>query len=236
VDACPACRRPQTPRTNVLIARNLVSIPRHRPDQAPRDPSATNPVNKVGSRTPRPVSRSPRRRMQRDNLDAAIRFSSCLSRCSPCPHCRHSYLKNAARFTDDWSGEAAPQHSASSKRRLWADSSQHPGDCLMRQVDLLDLAREKAFLPSMTDLSSQSLEDLTIDEAARPEAPKVPAATDMHRRQGRQLAAIHRHYLMEIAQIGAVASARCSSFTTTLKAPICSPGSRRLAEACSERS
>lgn len=74
----------------------------------------------------------------------------------------------------------------------------------MRRVDLLDLARIKAFLPSMTDLSSQSLEDLTIDEAARPEAPKVPAATDMHRRQGRQLAAIHRHYLMEIAQIGAV--------------------------------
>ena len=56
----------------------------------------------------------------------------------------------------------------------------------------------------MTDISSQSLDDLTIDEAARPTAPKVPQATDMHRRQGQQLAAIHRHYLMEMAQIGAV--------------------------------
>jgi hypothetical protein len=41
------------------------------------------------------------------------------------PQCRHSYLKNAARLTDDWSGEAAPQHSASSKRRLWAELG-HP--------------------------------------------------------------------------------------------------------------
>ena len=56
----------------------------------------------------------------------------------------------------------------------------------------------------MADLSTQSLDDLTLDEDARPEAPKVPAATDRHRRQGRQLAAIHRHYLMEMAQIGAV--------------------------------
>lgn len=56
----------------------------------------------------------------------------------------------------------------------------------------------------MTDLSTRLLDDLTIDEASRPKAPKVPAATDMHRRQGRQLAAIHRHYLMEMAQIGAV--------------------------------
>lgn len=56
----------------------------------------------------------------------------------------------------------------------------------------------------MTDLSSISLDDLSLDEAARPDAPKVPQATDMHRRQGRQLAAIHRHYLMEMAQIGAV--------------------------------
>ncbi|NVO23325.1 hemerythrin domain-containing protein [Donghicola mangrovi] len=56
----------------------------------------------------------------------------------------------------------------------------------------------------MTDLSAQSLDDLDLDEASRPKAPKVPAATDMHRRQGRQLTAIHRHYLMEMAQIGAV--------------------------------
>ena len=58
----------------------------------------------------------------------------------------------------------------------------------------------------MTDLSTRLLDDLELDEAARPAAPRVPAATDTHRRQGRQLAAIHRHYLMEIAQIGAVLS------------------------------
>lgn len=56
----------------------------------------------------------------------------------------------------------------------------------------------------MTDLSKYALDDLTLNEAARPLAPNVKGATDMHRRQGRQLAAIHRHYLMEMAQIGAV--------------------------------
>ncbi len=56
----------------------------------------------------------------------------------------------------------------------------------------------------MTDLSKHALDALTLNEAARPLAPKVKGATDMHRRQGRQLAAIHRHYLMEMAQIGAV--------------------------------
>ncbi len=74
----------------------------------------------------------------------------------------------------------------------------------MRQVNLLDLACVRALFPNMTNHSSQSLEDLTIDEAARPKAPKVPAATDIHRHQGRQLAAIHRHYLMEMAQVAAV--------------------------------
>lgn len=56
----------------------------------------------------------------------------------------------------------------------------------------------------MTDLSTQSLDDLSLNEAARPKAPPVPAATDAHRRQGQQLAAIHRHYLMEMGQIAAV--------------------------------
>ena len=56
----------------------------------------------------------------------------------------------------------------------------------------------------MTDLSNQSLDALSLDEASRPKAPPVPEATDLHRRQGRQLAAIHRHYLMEMGQIGAV--------------------------------
>lgn len=56
----------------------------------------------------------------------------------------------------------------------------------------------------MTDLSTQLLDELSLNEAARPKAPPVPTATDIHRRQGRQLAAIHRHYLMEMAQIAAV--------------------------------
>ena len=71
-------------------------------------------------------------------------------------------------------------------------------------IDVLDLATVKYLLPSMTDLSILPLDDLTIDEASRPKAPKVAAAKDMHRRQGRQLASIHRHYLMEMAQIGSV--------------------------------
>ncbi len=56
----------------------------------------------------------------------------------------------------------------------------------------------------MTDLSTQSLDELRLDEAGRPKAPPVPEATEMHRYQGQQLAAIHRHYLMEMAQISAV--------------------------------
>lgn len=71
-------------------------------------------------------------------------------------------------------------------------------------TDGLDFGPGGALLPGMADLSTYSLDDLTIDEAARPRAPKVPDATDRHRRQGRQLAAIHRHYLMEMARIGAV--------------------------------
>ena len=56
----------------------------------------------------------------------------------------------------------------------------------------------------MTDLSTQSLDELSLDEAARPKAPTVPEAADIDRRQGMQLAAIHSHYLREMAQIGAV--------------------------------
>ena len=59
-------------------------------------------------------------------------------------------------------------------------------------------------MSTMPDLSTQSLDELSLDEATRPAAPPVPEAMDSHRHQGRQLAAIHRHYLMEIAQIAAV--------------------------------
>lgn len=56
----------------------------------------------------------------------------------------------------------------------------------------------------MTDLSETPLDALSLDEGARPKAPPVPQATDRHRRQGGQLAAIHSHYLREMGQIGAV--------------------------------
>ena len=56
----------------------------------------------------------------------------------------------------------------------------------------------------MNDLSTYPLDDLSLNEAARPKAPAVPEATDLHRMQGQQLAAIHKHYLNEMAQIGAV--------------------------------
>lgn len=56
----------------------------------------------------------------------------------------------------------------------------------------------------MTDLSQHSLNDLDLEEASRPAAPPVPEASDAHRRQGRHLAVIHRHYLMEMGQVGAV--------------------------------
>ena len=59
-------------------------------------------------------------------------------------------------------------------------------------------------MSAMKNPETCSLDDLTLDEASRPKAPKIAEATDIHRRQGRQLAAIHRHYLMEMAQIGAV--------------------------------
>lgn len=59
-------------------------------------------------------------------------------------------------------------------------------------------------LIGMSDLSTQTLEELNLAEADRPRAPAVPEATDVHRQQGRQLAAIHRHYLREMGQIGAV--------------------------------
>lgn len=56
----------------------------------------------------------------------------------------------------------------------------------------------------MTDISTLPLDDLNLDEAARPKAPPVPEATTVHRRQGQQLAAIHSHYLREMGQIGAI--------------------------------
>ncbi len=56
----------------------------------------------------------------------------------------------------------------------------------------------------MADLSTQPLDELSLNEAERPKALPVPEATDKHRRHGQQLAAIHSHYLREMGQIGAV--------------------------------
>lgn len=56
----------------------------------------------------------------------------------------------------------------------------------------------------MTDLSETPLKDLTVDSPDRPRMPPLPDATDAHRRQGRQLAAIHRGHLWQLARIGKV--------------------------------
>ncbi len=53
----------------------------------------------------------------------------------------------------------------------------------------------------MTDLP---LSKLTLNEAARPTMPPLQGASDADRRKGRRLAAIHRHYLSEMNQIGQV--------------------------------
>lgn len=56
----------------------------------------------------------------------------------------------------------------------------------------------------MPDLTQTPLADLFPDEAARPKMPPIQGATEGERRAGRQLAAIHRHYLMEMSRMAAV--------------------------------
>lgn len=56
----------------------------------------------------------------------------------------------------------------------------------------------------MSTLSHQPLDALDLNEAGRPAAPKIDGATDEHVRAGQHLAAIHRHYLMDMARIAAV--------------------------------
>ncbi|MEL7106970.1 MAG: hemerythrin domain-containing protein [Pseudomonadota bacterium] len=56
----------------------------------------------------------------------------------------------------------------------------------------------------MSDLAQQHLNALDLQEGARPAAPKIEGATEDHIRAGRHLAAIHRHYLMDMARIAAV--------------------------------
>lgn len=54
----------------------------------------------------------------------------------------------------------------------------------------------------MNDISTRPLEALTVDQGTRPKAPALPEATDMHRRHGRRLAAIHRMHLNDVGRIG----------------------------------
>lgn len=51
-------------------------------------------------------------------------------------------------------------------------------------------------------LKNLELSKLVVDQGHRPKMPKLAAAQDHHRRQGRQLAAIHRMHLRDMAQIG----------------------------------
>lgn len=56
----------------------------------------------------------------------------------------------------------------------------------------------------MTDLTDQPLDGLIVDYGTRPTMPDLPGATDTHRRAGRRLAAIHRHYLQDLSRIAQV--------------------------------
>lgn len=53
-------------------------------------------------------------------------------------------------------------------------------------------------------LAETALQDLSVENGTRPSAPDLPQATQAHRKKGRRLAAIHRHYLMDLARIAAV--------------------------------
>ncbi len=51
------------------------------------------------------------------------------------------------------------------------------------------------------DIATLPLDALNVETGTRPKAPQIAEATDRDREAGRQLAAIHRHYLMELAKI-----------------------------------
>ncbi len=53
----------------------------------------------------------------------------------------------------------------------------------------------------MSDLTALPLDALNVEEGVRPSAPAISGATDGDRQKGRQLAMIHRHYLMDLARI-----------------------------------
>lgn len=55
-----------------------------------------------------------------------------------------------------------------------------------------------------SDLRATPLEDLSVETGTRPRAPTLPDATDAQRAKGRHLAAIHAHYLQDMARLAAV--------------------------------
>ena len=56
----------------------------------------------------------------------------------------------------------------------------------------------------MKALAHIPLSQLGLKEAERPKMPPLAGASDSDRRKGKHLAAIHRHYLSEVAQIAAI--------------------------------
>ncbi|MCK0172473.1 hemerythrin domain-containing protein [Aliiroseovarius sp. S1123] len=56
----------------------------------------------------------------------------------------------------------------------------------------------------MSTLHDTPLADLTVDYGTRPTMPALPDATDVDRRMGRRLAAIHRMHLNDVGRIGIV--------------------------------
>ncbi len=56
----------------------------------------------------------------------------------------------------------------------------------------------------MTELTNLPLNALDLNEAARPSMSALAGVTEAQRGNGRQLAAIHRHYLMEMRRVAAV--------------------------------
>jgi iron-sulfur cluster repair protein YtfE (RIC family) len=54
------------------------------------------------------------------------------------------------------------------------------------------------------DLSNTPLDALSVEAGTRPQAPALSNVTEFQRQKGRQLAAIHRHYLQDMARLSAV--------------------------------
>lgn len=56
----------------------------------------------------------------------------------------------------------------------------------------------------MSDLSTTPLDALSVETGTRPQAPVLKNVTEGQRQKGRHLAAIHAHYLQDMARLSAV--------------------------------